>query len=340
LGRPDVDGVIALSEIGGLDFAPRLVKDPDDIDGLPGSIYHNLPKDGVLDLLRRHEGRFVLVGIPCEFEGIFQYIYAYAPELERRIHTTIGLICGWQYSHHAIRAICQYKGIEFNQIERISYRGGGPVGKLRLRTGSEEHVISRRLDFAYQVAFDRSFNTPRCHLCVNHSNFLADLAIGDAWLPSTVTTRTGISLVINRTERAEDLMRQLAASGDLRLVKASVEEIEESQKRSIVFGDFAYSYAEFRRRHGLHTPILQGPNASRARRVLESDVRAFHSELTTKMTLQHDGRYRRLFWRKATIELPRLVGRYWDWFTVRILRRRSLTGARMEISRREMSVFR
>ena len=97
------------------------------------------------------------------------------------------------------------------------------MGKLRIRTGSGEHEISRRVDFAYQVAFDRSFNTRRCHLCVNHSNFLSDLAIGDAWLPSTVTTRTGISLVINRTKAAENLMRQLAASGELNVVDASVE---------------------------------------------------------------------------------------------------------------------
>ena len=59
--------------------------------------------------------------------------------------------------------------------------------------GDGGHAVSRRVDFGYQVAFDRLFNTPRCHLCVNHSNFLADIVVGDAWLPSTVFTKTGVS---------------------------------------------------------------------------------------------------------------------------------------------------
>jgi coenzyme F420-reducing hydrogenase beta subunit/polysaccharide pyruvyl transferase WcaK-like protein len=340
LELPDVDGVIALSEGTGLEFEPRMISRAEDVDSLPGSIYHNLPKDGVLKLLKSHEGKYVLVGIPCELEGIYKYIYRCAPELEERIHSTVGLICGWQYSHHAIRAISKFKGIEFDEIETISYRGGGPVGKLSIKAGSHVHEVSRRVDFAYQVAFDRSFNTPRCHLCVNHSNYLADLVVGDAWLPSTVATRTGISLVINRTPEAESLMRHLERCGRAVLVDASVEEIKESQKPRIVFGDLAYSYADFRRRMGLHTPLLQGPNRSKARLRPIDEVEAFHAELETKLALQRARRYRRLYWRKGTVELPRLAGRYWEWFSVRILRRKSLTGARRELPHKKMSVFR
>jgi len=340
LERPEVDGVIALAEVQGLEFEARVIRQPAEVDGLPGSIYHSLPKDGVLELLKSYEGRYVLVGIPCEFEGIFQYIYKCAPELEERIYSTVGLICGWQYSHHAIRAICRYKGIDFDEISAISYRGGGPVGKLRISSGGEPYEISRRLDFGYQVAFDRSFNTPRCHLCVNHSNYLADVVVGDAWLPSTVATRTGISLVINRTRESFDIMRDLEASGRIVTVDASVEEIKESQKPRIVFGDLAYGYAEFRRERGLHTPLLDGPNRLRARLPSIDEIEVFHSELQVKLALQRARRYRRLYWRKATVELPRLASRYWEWFSVRVLRRKSLMGARRELPRKQMSVFR
>jgi coenzyme F420-reducing hydrogenase beta subunit/polysaccharide pyruvyl transferase WcaK-like protein len=340
LQRPEVDGVISISHGAGLDFPPRIITTVEEVDTLPGSIYHNLPKDQVLEILKSREGLFVLVGIPCELEGIFQYIYRCAPELESRIHTTIGLICGWQYSHHAIRAICEFKGIDFDGIERISYRGGGPVGKLRIVSRSQEFQVSRRVDFAYQVAFDRSFNTSRCHVCVNHSNYLADLVVGDAWLPSTVATRTGISLVINRTREAEDLMQGLSNRGEVAVVDVSTEEIKESQKPPIVFGDFAYSYAAFRRRKGLHTPLLDGPNRTLARRMPDAEVQAFHVELEKKLSLQRGRRYRRLYWRKATIELPNLTRRYWQWFSVRILRRKSWTGERKELSHKRLSVFR
>jgi coenzyme F420-reducing hydrogenase beta subunit len=341
LERDDIDGVIALGHVAGLEFEPRVLTAVDEVDRLPGSIYHNLPKHRVLELLRAHEGRLVLVGIPCELEGIFQYIYTLEPQLAERVATTVGLLCGWQYSHHALKAICEFKGIDFDAITDVSYRGGGPVGKLRIRTSDGRTTsASRRVDFGYQVAFDRTFNTPRCHLCVNHGNFLADIVVGDAWLPSTVATRTGISLVINRTAAADGLLRELEDAGRVVCNDVTVEEIKESQKRRVVFGDFAYAYADYLDEVGVHRPILEGPNRPAAQPADRDEVVFFHQELTRKLALQRQGRYRFLYWRKATKELPRFLARYWEWFTVRILRIKSLTGERQEIPREELSRFR
>lgn len=340
LDDPDVDGAIVLKEVGGLDYSPTIITTPEEVDNLPGSIYHNLPKDRVLRLLKDNPGRYVLVGIPCEFEGIFQYIFAAEPQLEAKIHSTIGLLCGWQYSYHALRAICEYKGASLDEIEHISYRGGGPVGKLRIKTPTSEITASRRVDFAYQVAFDRTFNTPRCHLCINHANFLADVVVGDAWLPSTVATKTGISLIINRKPMMTALLRRLASDGQIVASDVSTEEIKESQKPRIAFGGFAYAYAEYRSRSGLHTPEMIGPNRPMAELVSDAEVEEFYSELVRKLELQQARRYRFLYWRKATKELPRLIQRYWEWFTVRILRIKSLKGEREELSRDQVSVFR
>jgi coenzyme F420-reducing hydrogenase beta subunit len=341
LERDDVDGVIALGHVDGLEFEPRVVTETAGIDLLPGSIYHNLPKHRVLQLLREHEGRYVLVGIPCEFEGIFQYIYTREPHLADRVHSTIGLLCGWQYSHHALKAICQFKRIDFDAITDVSYRGGGPVGKLRITTADGKVTTSsRRVDIGYQVAFDRTFNTPRCHLCINHSNFLADVVVGDAWLPSTVATRTGISLVITRTSEGDALVRGLVTADRIVLTDVSVEEIKESQKRRVVFGDFSYAYADYLGEIGMHRPILEGPNRGEARLSDRSEVEFFHAELVRKLELQRAGRYRTLYVRKLTKELRRFLARYWEWFAVRILRIRSIKGEREELSREQLSGFR
>lgn len=341
IDRDDVDGVIALGHVEGLEFSPRIVESSDDVDTLPGSIYHNLPKHRVLELLRERAGRFVLVGIPCEFEGIFNYISKVEPQLNERIHATIGLLCGWQYSYHALRAICGFKGMDFDAISDISYRGGGPVGKLRV-TGTDGAVmeVNRRVDFSYQVAFDRHFNTPRCHLCINHANFFADIAVGDAWLPSTVGTKTGISLVISRTPAADTMLRTLVDAGRIVLTDVSTAEIEESQTRRIAFGDFAYAYADQLRNAGHFVPDLRGPNFESHEPVADHEVERFHRELERKLELQRAGRYRFLWWRKATRELPRFLRRYVRWFVVRILRIKSLTGQREELSRDQLSDFR
>ena len=341
LRREDVDGAIALGHVDGLTFEARLLTSADEVDLLPGSIYHNLPQSRTIELLQRNEGRFVVVGIPCQLEGLYKYVRACEPHLAGRIHTTIGLLCGWQYSHHSIRAICHYMGIDPAEIADIGYRGGGPVGKLRLTTrDGRVHSASRRVDFGYQVAFDRHFNTPRCHLCINHSNYLADLVVGDAWLPSTVFTRTGISLVICRTGEARQLVDGLVESGRVEASEVGTEEIRESQTDRVLFGDFAYAYADYLDDLGSHHPDMVAPSRDRASLVPRGEVEEFHSELVRKLELQRAERYRDLKWRKATLELPRLLSRYWRWFVVRILRVKSLRGERQEVAREKLAGFR
>ena len=325
--RDDVDGAIALSHVAGLDFRPTLIRDASTIDQLPGSIYHNLEQSEALRILRENEGRFVLVAIPCELEGIYKYINLVEPHLKDRIATTIGLLCGWQYSHHSIEAMGEYLSFDPHEIVDVAYRGGGPVGKFRVRLANgEEKSASRRVDFSYQVAFDRHFNTRRCHICVNHSNFLAEIVVGDAWLPSTLMTKTGISLVVARTERARREMERLAERSRVVLVEASTQEIRDSQTDRVVFGEFAYSYADFLTEQGIPTPVLTGPNREGGKPAGRSELESFHSEYLIKTELQRSRRYRRLWWRKATKGLPQLVRRYWRWFTVRVLRIREHQG--------------
>ena len=210
-----------------------------------------------------------------------------------------------------------------------------------MRTGDgKEYSASRRVDFGYQVAFDRHFNTTRCHVCVNHGNFLADLVVGDAWLPSTVFTKTGISLVVCRTALAEQVLARIVESGSCIATEVSDEEIRESQTDRVVFGEFAYAYAEHLRRLGGHVPELHGPNEGHGSPKPRRQVARFHRELVRKQALMAARRYRYMKLRKATLELRGYVMRYVRWFLVRILRVKSLSGKRREIPRERLSRFR
>jgi coenzyme F420-reducing hydrogenase beta subunit len=341
LADDEVDGVIALDHVAGVEFAGRIITDSSEIDNLPGSIYHNLRQTPTLQLLAETPGRFVVVGIPCQLEGLYTYVFRNAPHLRERIHTTIGLLCGWQYSHHSLRAMGEYLGYDPQQIEDVSYRGGGPVGKLTVKTSDgETYTASRRVSFGYQVAFDRHFNTPRCHLCINHSNFLADVVVGDAWLPSTVFTKTGISLIICRKPETKAIITDLEARGRIVTYEATTDEIRESQTDRVIFGEFAYAYADYLDEIGVHRPDMDGPNKGHGTLRPRREVTKFHRELVRKQRLMQAGRYQLLRVRKATLELRKFVSRYTRWFAVRILRVKSLTGQRQEIPRDRLQQFR
>lgn len=324
LAQPDVDGVIALDHVEGLEFAGRLITTASEVDELPGSIYHNLVQTPSARLLQDNPGRYVLVAIPCQLEGLYNYIRQCQPELRDRIHTTIGLLCGWQYSHHSINAMSSYIGVDPERISDISYRGGGPIGRLAITTDDGEvHTVNRRVNFGYQVAFDRHMNTPRCHLCVNHGNFLADIVVGDAWLPNTLRSRTGVSLVVSRTSGAAALVQRLVERNRIVVVDATTDEIRLSQKSRVAHGDFAYAYADYLDEIGVHRPDMEGPNRPVAALAPRREVERFHRELLRKQRLVAKRRYRLLWLRKGTVELRRFAALYINWVRNRVIGDRS-----------------
>jgi coenzyme F420-reducing hydrogenase beta subunit len=338
LSRHEVDGAIALSHVEGLLFEPSLITRTEQVDMLPGSIYHNIPFDKALHLLGTNQGCYVLVAIPCQLEGIYNYIFKYRPELVERVYTAIGLICGWTYTHHSIKAICEFKGLDFDQIEAVAFRGGDPVGRLRIQLPRKKVEVNRRTDFDYIVAFDRSFNTPRCHLCVNHVNFLADIVVGDAWLSSTANSKSGASIVICRTKEAVEVMQTLEEKGRIRRAEATEAEIVESQGRRFTYGDSSYAYADYLEAIGEFCPDMIGPNRSAAKLSSRRSVKRFHRENTRRIHLQRQGKYRYLRWRKVAVDLGKYVYRYLRKLLLRSSR--SLLGRRPEIPTSDLRDFR
>lgn len=310
LAQKDVDGAIVLSHSGGLNFEPDLIRDNKNIDELPGSIYHMVSFAKTFQILSNNCGRFVVVATPCQLEGIYNFIFQHKPELKDRIHTTIGLMCGWTFNFHSLRAISAYKGLRFDKIENVSYRGQGKTGDLVITTPDKTARINRKLDLDYMVAFDRSFNSPRCHICVNHVNLLADIVVGDAWLESTKDSKAGVSLLICRTPSLSDIIRTLHERKLIHLTKAEEANIHESQSRNLVFGDFAYSYAQYLKNIGEYCPNLHGPNYYEATKVPDKEIERFHKELQIKLNMQGTKKYRRMWWRKLILELA-LNKRIW-----------------------------
>lgn len=323
LARPDIDGAIVLAAQGGIDFAPVLIRDAAEVDALPGSVYHSVPYAEAFKLLHDNVGRFVVVGIPCQLEGLYSYIRQQAPELAPRVAFTLGIICGWLYTHRALDAMRAFKGVD-SPITSIAYRGDGPVGPLAIDCEDGTRLrINRRSDLDYMVAFDRSFNINRCHVCVNHVNWLADIAVGDAWLARTAATTSGVSIVIARSAQGSALLDALVADGRLRTAPAGVEDIVESQSRGLVFGDAAYAYQDLLRAQGRFVPALKGPNRARAELLPQARMAAFDRELAIKACLQAAGAYRQLWMRKLLRDCWSYALRFISKRVQRALRRKS-----------------
>jgi hypothetical protein len=317
------------------------VTNPSEIDELHRSVYHNIDLSSVIELIESAEGPVAVIAIPCQLEGVYKYISTVAPSLKSKVVFTIGLLCAWQYTRHSILAISEYSGFAPESIDEVIYRGGDAIGKLRVRlSGGKEHVIDRRANLNYQIAFDRAFNTPRCSVCVNHINYLADLVVGDSWMQSTRFSKTGVSLAVCRSAKASTLFHEMVQANEVVAHKVTENELIESEGEKLIYGGFAYRYSDVLRNSGLAPPKLIGPNYGHGVLVASSEAESYFRKSRAKQKLMASGKYRMLWWRKVLLEGYLIAFRYLRWFVNRALRFKKITGKDKRISRNDLKGFR
>lgn len=289
-GRP----VICLSEMEG-DYKASTLNAVTDLARVPGSIYHSISFADAIPLLRELPRPCLLVAIPCHLEGIQKYISEVEPQLEDVIEARIGLVCGWMYTRHSLSAFAAYKNIDESILD-ARYRGQGEVGLLALRTTNGTHTFDRRSFSSrseridYQASFSRYANRLRCRVCEDHTNALADIAVGDAWLERKQGQKS--SIVVVRTAVGEAELALLRRSSALELEPARPSDLVESQSENFVYGIEAKRLGAYLRARDISTPIFTYDTTSQP--TAPSTLRKL--QFTTELYLRRQLRRKRYGW--------------------------------------------
>ncbi len=260
------DAIIALSHQEDLEYAPKLYLKAEEMESAPGSIYHNINFEEATSLLQNFSGRVVLVAIPCQLSAIEKWMKMFPEKLKSKLVLKVGLICGWMFSRHSVQLFAKSQGLDATDLRFASYRGENAVGHLKLRTSTKAKEFNRRPEVlqdrhysAYRTAFSRSNNLKRCHLCVEHLNYLADIAVGDAWLRSFRDNKEGTSILILRNEKAQQVVRALVGAGRIQTWNSGDHEIYESQSRDLALGIKAESLMRWARSKSFFVPHFKRP---------------------------------------------------------------------------------
>ncbi len=201
-----------------------LARTRDEIVAASKSKYCPTSTNLLLRAIAREKGKFAIVGLPCQIHGI--------RKAENRIKTIrekivlhIGLMCSHTTSFSGTEFLLEKLGIAPEQVAEISYRGEHWPGcmTVELVGGSRRAISYARKWKAYLPVFSSFFFTPkRCLMCPDESNELADISVGDAWLPELRKQKRGESIIIARTEKGEELLHLALSRGQIYL--RSVEE--------------------------------------------------------------------------------------------------------------------
>ncbi len=175
-----VDGVVVLDFDVNMPWIPvaKLCTRPEQLIRAAQSKYFLYPQNRILRTIREQPVDSVAVfALPCQTHGLRKAIQAGVPGTEK-IRYILGLYCGNNLFYEATRSLFRrFRILDFNRIRRIAYREGTYPGGFRIQYHNKEFFLDK-FTFNY-LSF---FYTPRrCLTCIDLSNELADISIGDAW---------------------------------------------------------------------------------------------------------------------------------------------------------------
>lgn len=206
---------------------PILARTSEEILSATKSKYAIAPTNSVLSELRSAEGRFALVGLPCQIHG-FMKAAELDPRLREKVALTVGLYCHAAIEHEAYEVIWKTLGDRTEGARGFISRVGKHPGTPHLvqKDGSLYPVYFgwkrgyRPSSIEVINVLYRLFTPPRCLTCFDASSEFADISVGDPWMAppaDDVNFYDGWSYVLARTEKGRDACHDAATSGSLAL---------------------------------------------------------------------------------------------------------------------------
>ncbi len=171
--------------------------------------------------------RVAVVGLPCHLHGLRRLEAAF-PWIEASVRCRIGLFCDRTLLFSAIDLLAGDARLKMESLSGIDYRSAqrnGWPGEVCFITRSGQRVFMSPPGRVHNVADWAT--PPRCRVCFDKTNVLADLSIGDPWGISQ--SREGESAVVVRTSEGAAILEVAKAEGSLSLRPVAAEDVFLSQ---------------------------------------------------------------------------------------------------------------
>ncbi|MCO6431629.1 MAG: Coenzyme F420 hydrogenase/dehydrogenase, beta subunit C-terminal domain [Deltaproteobacteria bacterium] len=221
-----IDGAVVIASDPGILWKgrPMVARSKQEVLSAMKSKYAISPTNTMFSEIRNLQGRYALVGLPCQIHGFVK-----AAELDARIKErvvlTIGLFCHAAIEHEGLRIIWESIDSEKRKrakryISRVGKHPGTP--HLELDDGTLHPVyFSNRSGFRpssmeiINIVY-RLYTPSRCLTCFDASAEFADIAVGDPWMAPpnpSVDFYKGWSFALVRSARAQKIIDGLISEG-------------------------------------------------------------------------------------------------------------------------------
>ena len=194
-----------------------------------GSKYCPADISGALREMKHNDYKVAVLGTPCQIAGIRE-IQRSDRTFRDKIFITISTFCGGVKNYDNLDSLTRRHGIAPNEVTLFRFRGSGQPGSMLIRNESGKQVAAPYPEYVGNTGFSKHL---RCHLCVDATGELADIACGDAWLPRFRNRTYPWSLIIARNRNAADLIQKLASNCKITTETVTLDEIKRSQLENL-----------------------------------------------------------------------------------------------------------
>ncbi len=201
-----------------------------------GSKYTSGPVCTAISEILEHEGQYAVVGLPCHIEA-FRKAEQQIPKLKERVAFHFGLFCQTMASYKGLKYWLTAHKINPADVAALSYRGNGWPGGMTLEFKNGTSTFYPLND--YWTALEH-FPPNRCTLCPDALADLADVSFGDAWSIPNADPDKGNSIVVVRSQTAQDLLSHASEQHHVILFPATTQMLFNSQKATIDFKKKTY----------------------------------------------------------------------------------------------------
>jgi coenzyme F420 hydrogenase subunit beta len=216
------------------------------------SIYAPIPVNVILPEIKKFSGKLAFIGLPDQISSI-RYLQTKKIEWLKKVQYLFGPYVGTNMYTGALKSFIKSNGYDkMSKIKSLKYRDGEWPGSLKIKMDDDKVLQSEKFYYNYLIPF---YITKSSLLSVDFSNELTDISVGDAWHPKYESLGQGYSVIVARSKKAIDLLKNMELKKNIFLDEIGLKEAINMHAHMIDFkkrGSFIRFY--FRRILGKSSP--------------------------------------------------------------------------------------
>ncbi len=198
--------------------------------------YYPVSINQAIELLLEKPGHYALIALPCTVKAL-RLAVEQMPILSERIIFMIGIFCGGLKTRNYTEYLAATLDVESKNIRFPEYRVKKPTSTADDYVFTCEDNVGKQYAKAMRTLGDMwgtgLFKPNACDFCDDLSAELADLSVGDAWIPPYRADGRGNNVLVVRSEIALKIIQEGIVLGHLKLDEITPTQANTSQQGNI-----------------------------------------------------------------------------------------------------------